>query len=539
MNKDDGNSKFCVLMGYKKDKKQTNKKYFQENHPKAIEMAKQCNIPHVKILDVLQGTRDIIADSNCLIEMSNRGMLLQLFTTISCIARNLFRYPKIAVNVMGDKSVGKTFPAAMVGMLLDLDYHMVENSENITLPGFQGGINNKKLINGVAQTIFELGIITKYGLTVLDEAERMFSDRQLNLAIKNFPNKSLNIEKVGGKDDIPQNYTPIFCSNFYDSYHNEQYIKELKDIYFTFARKDLTNTFHRSNKIDIYKYIDRCNVFLSLDRTQDLYKNENLTKSIYLTRMRMESRNLDWRTGGRIESSYRILFDVVCQIKKNIMIKDEERIVNFGITTMPEQYIFPVEEYLDELKENILQNHIFNLYDIDANDESVLGRLSYLKESIKEFVLNERVHIHRHLAGNDKEIDPKLYAILEAVLITIQLTENIASIKLDSNVKDFAECIIMKCKRGLTEEEYNFTDHSFRGDQLKFDYDELDLNFKRNKEELDQAKLKEELRLKGEDPKESKEPTKEEPNETQITNLLTEDNEITVITKTIDCPNNK
>jgi hypothetical protein len=387
----------------------------------------------------------------------------------------------------------------------------------MSLPGFQGGINNNKNINGKTESVFEPGIVTKYGLVVLDEAERMFSDRQLNLAIKNFPNRSLNIEKVGGENDVPQNYTPIMCSNFYDYYHNQQYLAMIKDVYYTLARKDLTNTFHPSNKLDMNKYIDKCNIFLTLSKTQEKYKNENLTKAIYYTRNKMENSNIDWRTGGRIESSYRLLFDCVVQVKKNKMVKEEDRIVRENTpTTLPEHYVFPVTEFLNEIRYRLLDNkRNINLYDYQLLDEETMHQINTLKTDIADYVRDWSNNIHLHLAGNNREIDPKLYAVFENMCVVVQLIEDHTSTELSENVKDLILKLVMKCKRGLTEEEYNFTDHEFTGDLIQFDYDELDLDIKKTQEELDNEKLKELMTKKEREEQEKKKQQEQDQTETE------------------------
>jgi hypothetical protein len=480
------------LLGHKKETPNTNHNLLILNNPEAWELSKRLNVKHTKIIDILYSVRKMIKDRTKFIEITDRGTLLQLFTIISGLARNLFEYPKIAINVMGDKSIGKTFVAGMIGMTMDEEFGMVENSENMSLPGFQGGINNNKNINGKSESVFEPGIVTKYGLVVLDEAERMFSDKQLNLALKNFPNRSLNIEKVGGENDVPQNYTPIMCSNFYDYYHNGQYLTMIKEVYYTFARKDLTNTFHPSNRLDMNKYIDKCNIFLTLSKTQEKYKNENLTKAIYYTRNKMENSNIDWRTGGRIESSYRLLFDCVVQVKKNKMVKNEDRIVRENTpTTLPEHYVFPVTEFLSEIRHRLLNNRTnINLYDYQLLDEDIMEQINSIKRNIAEFVRNWDNNIHLHLAGNNREIDPKLYAVFENMCVVVQMVEDHTSTELSENIKDLILKLVMKCKRGLTEEEYNFKDHEFNGDLIQFDYDELDLDVKKTQEELDNEKLK-------------------------------------------------
>jgi len=124
-------------------------------------------------------------------------------------------------------------------------------------------------------------------------------------------------------------------------------------------------------------------------------------------------------------------------------------------------------------------------------------QLNDLKQDICKFVLDyKNNNIHLHLAGNNVEIDPKIYAVFENVCIIIQLIEDPYSFYLTEKVEELIINRVMKCKRGLTQTEYNFENHDFRGDLMQFDYDELDLNIKKTQEEMDNEKLKSALENK-------------------------------------------
>jgi len=431
-------------------------------------------VPYHPILDVVFGIRKMYEKYNNIL-INDRGMLLQLFTTISGLSKLLFNYNKIAISVMGNTSLSKTYSAHLFGLPFDKDFINIENGDNTTSAGLKGGINNKKLINGKLTSVFEEGVFTSAGLAVFDEAQVFYDDKNINNALKNFLNDEINIAKIGANGAVAQNYTPLLFLNINQHYKNvytpmveEEYIKFIK-----YEHQD-DNLPHNRGLRWINNYINNTNLSLPIRVYIENFKNEALAKAITLVRNKLFLNDIDWKTGGSIPSSCRILFDVMCD-NQDAASNDKQRQSTYTSSKLPELYEIPWEEFQQYIKTKFTGDRVIDLYKYNNNTTKTNNQLNQLKDSIKEFILTDGVEIHKHLSNNKKEIDPKLNGIMYNVIMTLQLIQNIEATQLSDEVKKWSKLILLKCKRGVTVDEYNFTEHHFKADKLFYDYNNLNV----------------------------------------------------------------
>ncbi len=412
-------------------------------------------LPYIRFLDTLFSIRKLhrtYTGHN----IDDKGMLNQIFVTLSGLGKSLFHHRAIGVSVMGNKSLSKTYSSHMFAMPLDRDFVYVQNSTDVTVPGLKGGINNKKDINGTMTTVFEPGLFTRGGLTVFDEGDKYYSDDMLNTSLKDLFNNTISIFKIGGLQGIKQNYTPIICSNF--KFNHIEYSNHVKNVYSLIIRDKNAITSHNKTDREVIRYLSEIDLYLPLSYYVDFEKNEHLAKAISYVRSSSARKDKDWKTGGSLPSSYRLLFDVVCNNKEKKFEDVGERVCKRTEIILPELYDIPYEEFLVALKE-YYEIHNIDLYKLTNNNSEVNDRLSKLFKSIDEFLVNDGKDIHIHLSDNSRKIDEKLLNIVSTVISIMQLLEDPNSITLSDNVKEWAKIILLKCKRGITEEEYDFKTH--------------------------------------------------------------------------------
>ena len=469
------NEQFFMMLGMEQMKVKLKNDFVDEKVVITSQLyCKENNIPFHPILNLLFAIRKIHKQYNN-ININNKGTLLQLFSIISGVGKCLFHYNKIAISVVGNTSLSKTYSAALYAIMFDPNYTYIENGDNVSGPGLKGGINNKKMVNGKAISIFEKGKFTTAGLCVFDEGQNFYNDPILNSALKNFLNDKISISKIGGEDGIEQNYTPlIFCNML--RFYQEHYKKSIEMEYVKFVRYEGANMAfpHKMGLRWINKYINTVNLSLPINYYITQEKNECLAKAITLVREKYFYSDIDWRTGGSIPSSFRILLDVLCdnQDKQSNIV---ERKSEYTKSKLPELYEVPWEEWQEYLSLRVLGDKYINLYNEHTNSEEVNAQLEKLRENISKFILEDGLEIHKHLSMNKAEIDPKLNSIMYNVIIILQLLEDINATELTKATKEWAKMILLKCKRGITVNEYNFIQHKYVADKVYYDYNNLNV----------------------------------------------------------------
>ena len=466
-----GTNYLFIVLGYQQKVPKVNTILIDNKEAK--DWCKKNRLPHIRLLDTPFSIQKMYRDYT-LIPFDSKGMLLQLFLTISALSKMIFKYNKIGISVIGNKSLGKTYIGRLFGQVLDPRFEYIQSALDVSYPGLKGGINNKKMVNGQIRTLFEQGIFTTAGLALFDEGENFYIDKELNSSLKNLPDSKINIRKIGG-ETVEQNYTPVIFSNIYN-YHRDEYIKEIINVYYSIiSRTHLIKEEHGNKKTDIIYYLKRKNLFLPLRYYIEVDKNEELSEAIFYVRESFRNSQRDWKTGGDLATSYRLLFDVICwnsEIKVNELNK---RSVKDNAFVLPTVSQLPYHDFIETLK------HWYNnktskidLYDLSRNSKEVNDQLILLKADISDFLLNEGKDIHTHLAENRVYIDDKLSSILMTIIMAIQLLEDIDSERLDENVKVWCKLIFLKCKRGVLQSEYDFRTPKKNFDYIDFDFDKID-----------------------------------------------------------------
>ena len=471
---EDKNEMLLLMLGYERQKPKVINNLV--NITSAVKWCEKKKFPMAKFLVTLFSIRNlhkVYSKYN----INDKGFLLQLFITLSGLAKQLFNYRILGINVVGNKSLGKTFSGVLFAMALDKNYKFIQHSSDCSVPGLKGGINNNYVLNGIKMSILQEGVFTTGGLTVFDEAA-LFFDRKntmLNESLKSLPDKVITIQKIGGGERIPQNYTPILFSNFTE--FSVEFTSCIENDYFLLnIRQDEKErcSYHKKNKADVIQYLRKINLYLPLDYYVVTENNVLLAKVISAVRDKYTRRDVDWKTGGSLASDSRFLFSIVVKnysekLKKNEKIKAEDTQL-----ILPSLSDIPYLEFIESIKNYYNINNI-NLGDIAKNSDEVNNQLDELSKDIALFLSTDGLEVFLHLSNNTNNIDSKTNSILFACIKIMQLLEDSSSVKLSSNIKTWCKLIFLKCKRGITEKEYNFVDNNSFGfhnfDDIKTEVD--------------------------------------------------------------------
>jgi len=370
-----------IIMGsVKKTKIVIDESIFLKASVEAMDECQKMKVPPIKILNVLYGLRDLVQKYGY-IKINNKGYLLQLYIIISVIAKHRYEFNKLAVSVIGNSGLSKTYSAEILIKMLDTDGIIVGNGKNLTYSGIIGGVNTGGVsVGGNKISVFEEGIATAGGLVLLDEANVYYSDPEINTSLKNLLDGSIRIAKTGApKEEIPNNYTPVILCNF-PTMHKRSYMEKIKENYKKLLRK-YPNTLHDTDEKSVEKYLSEQDFYLTLQYYVDELKNNTLARTIgyvravYYTNPQME---IDWRTGGSIPSANRLLFDVVCNNRSEKRDVDREIPQN---PVLPDKDDLPTEEVVEILK-NWNKKHNINLIDRGKNTLEVNERIDKIMKSI-------------------------------------------------------------------------------------------------------------------------------------------------------------
>ena len=327
----------------------------------------------------------------------------------------------------------------------------------MTEAGLKGG-KVEEMINGKPHAIFREGLVTVAGFCVIDEAKKFYlPDKGLNDYIKNFLNDSINISKaIAGSGKISQNFTIVLLSNWLIE-HDRELRKEIKRYYMMIRKarepideKEVETMFIRLN---IYKDISE-------------YKNDaDLFNAIKYVRNKYLDSYIDWRTGSRVESMNRILFDIC-------VFEDENDIqeVRVGYTSLnpPPRKFMPHDKFYLELEERF--SKMPDLKNIHNNPPDVIRRIDKIHKSIDEWIkpndeddneLTSGSDIFNHLSDNGKFIDSKLNSIMYAWITQVVFMEGNENYVTDK-VKQICKLFLMKFKKVLSRREYNLRENKLR-----------------------------------------------------------------------------
>ena len=454
---------FPIILGFRKKDIKIDKPLLIPNHPKAIEYCEKRKLPYARFLDVLFSWRDVCTNYAGR-DVNNKGMLLQLFLTTSALAKMLFYYDKLGISVVGNKSLSKTYPSYLAGSCYDIDFEHIGSSQDVSLAGLRGGINNNKLVNGQATSMFEKGVFSSAGMTLFDEGEKFYEDKDMNMVLKTFLDGYIDIKKIGGGQKVEQTYTPLIMSNFVSG-HSQEYFNKVRDNYEKLVRLNNEIHEHGSSKEEISVYVADVNIYLPVSRYIEDYKNQTLSKAVALTRHMYSKKQVDWRTGGSMPASYRLLLDVVCWNSDEFAFKPTDRVIKETESVLPSSRVFPTLQFVESMRQAIGGKTI-DLRFMKNNSIKDIAKLELLESGINEwFTFDKRGQsLFLHLSEGKSEIDPKLNGLVYKFIRTLQCYEDLANhgeLKgyFTDNIKEWTFLILSKCKRGVTKDEYNFEEH--------------------------------------------------------------------------------
>lgn len=398
-------------------------------------------------------------------EIDNSGMFIQLTALISSITRSCFKENKLGISVMGVGSISKTFPCNMIFSATDLNYRYISDAGRMTQPGMTGGINTAAMINGIVTRKFEQGVISNNGIVVFDEAQSIFLNKDIQAIIKSIPQDEYDISIVGGSS-VYFNCTPVFLSNFnefmmrYEKRIIDAYVLKYKSTYkFENERKLKTNQ-------DIIKYVSKINLYQNIEFYYDVMGDEILANIVFAVRKQFESERIDWKTGSQIEAMNRLLFDTVVhrknyQIEVNLLegLFKEENTKDINLSEN-----MPIQQINEEILRYIYNEEDLNkITKIDVKNESKNNidrviQLRKLNKQIHKFLTEEElgINISKYYVQNVDNFDKKIRELVIKVIKILQLIDDIDSTELSTPTKKLANQLLLKCKRGLIQEEYDW-----------------------------------------------------------------------------------
>ena len=450
-----------IFLGVKKKRVEIDKNMFaEESEKKAREFCKKIGAPFTRGLIGIFEIRRLM-EKHAHFNYTDKAFLMQIFCFLSGSAKVLFQWEKLGISCIGESSIGKTFVGCTFGMMFDEKYTHVSGYSDITAAGFRGGINQIS-VGGKAIRVFDEGIMSQ-GITVLDEASYFYEmDKPFNGYLKDFLSVLLDIKKIGGAK-VSIRYTPWIFSNFYKN--DMDYEEEVFNAYNHYIRQDPDAQLpHTRSRMDMKLYFSKLNLYYPLAKILREYDNKFLAKAIAFVRIKKERGEIDWKTGGSIPSCNRVMFDIV--VKSKVVAKET---YEFRDIILPSQNDMPHQEFREAMRKFYLGGKEFNLK--EGLKSLPDGQMKSLQESIKKYLQTpEGRDIMIHLRSQDKQkVDDKLLSLVYGVFCIWILEENINAMELTKSSIWWARQTLLKTKRGVSDEEYDFIDHSYSKDLTTFD----------------------------------------------------------------------
>jgi len=417
------------------------------------------SVPKHKIFDILFSIRQYYKNRFNL-DIDNSGLFVQTVALLSMISRLAFKEKKMAISVMGVGSISKTFPCNMVFSLCDMNYKYISDSTRLTVPGMTGGINSSAIINGQATRKFEQGAISNDGVVVFDECQTIFLRPDIQAIIKSIPQQEYEVSVIGGSK-IKYDCTPVFLSNFNE--FMKKYEQEIVDAYIIKYKSE--NRYDENRKFkqnpDIIRYLSHINLYQTIDYYVEVCRDSLLARIISAVRKKFENERVDWKTGSQIEAMNRILFDVV--VHRKVSANNKEKLKYTNTKEINLNAVMPVQQVSEEiLKEiyGVTDISFIRYYDLsneELNTPKVKEQLSNLDRNIFEFLSEDPSGkvITDYFMSDVDNFDKKIRNLVVKTIKILQLIEDLRSEKLSDNVKELSRIILLKCKRGLSIEEYN------------------------------------------------------------------------------------
>lgn len=452
-------------------------------------LTKKFKCDNHKLLDIFQGIIDFYKFEKATNFIPEKGGLVSLFSLFSVVSKNIFGYRHFPITIIGSGSISKTYPVSLMCSLIDIDYKYTSGENAQSFPGIYGGINNNVMIGNKRLSVFQEGAVAS-GMVLFDESEHFFdlnNQNKFNNNLKSLHENTLNIMKVGGRD-INQNWTPIFFSNFIHKHNsleqgkNKSYLMNVRESYLEFNNR--SDEFHGSTKRECYKYISKQNLFKPLQ----YYDNENLIKAISYARNFIEGQDLCWWSFGSLPSQNRFLFD--CVVKNDIEEKEDPYSTQSEDTDEVDVINLPTQDMVLSIKRFIFgdENTSISLHNHDLNTEIVNKQIKKLRINIIDF-LKEEEELIVHFK-NGKRIDIKIQNHIINFFMILQLINDYNSISLDIRTIGLGKKMLLKCKRGVTEDEYNFTEHSYKPNKNIIENEDFgSFNLMNDMEDYNQKKI--------------------------------------------------
>ena len=520
LNKDESKNRTLVfLLGYNMIKPDANIEMINNETVQSASKSfcEKIGMPHIRLIDTVFGVRYVYKKFTNF-DFEDKGMWLQIITTISELARNLFEHEKFGINVISNMSLGKTFIATKFAQMLDLKFkHSPDISSNMSEKGFTGGINNNGMnINGVNIKTFQKGIVSFGGTIVMDEATKFFTDSNYNMALKGFFNKNIDIAKIGGKT-LEVDYTPIMLSNF------DRIDKEYRnDIYKYYKTKCFKNNeeeinIHENSNTEILRYLNKIDLYLPISYYQNSpIENKILAESVYYVRnVWTKNKKLDYKNGGLIEAMNRIFFNV--SVWNTLNVKKKKFKSAHNMLCDIEDEILPINEFIDQIHEyyNPENKNIQLFYEYKMSGSKEEKQIKKLYSSIEKWLEGKDCeNMIEFITNSTYEIDPKTESLLHSMIAVIQLCEDINSTEISENVKKWVVLLVLKNNRGISEREYNFEKNLMHIDVVNYDVIELEEELKEITEE---NKINEKARIELQKEKiQKKEENINNPNENEL-----------------------
>ena len=462
-NKNKDNS-IPYILAYEEQKSVIDQSYIDEED--TASKLKEKNLPYSRFAEALYAIRRYYR-VNHNININDSGYLLQIFLTLSILARLIFNFDKLAVSVIGPTSVSKTFIAQHFLSLVDRKLTTIGGG-TATQAGLLGG-QGKELVNGKVKQYLHSGVISRDIFAIMDECSFMYSNGSYNENIlKKYHDKHIHLEKIGAQGKRFIRFTPVLLMNKFEHHYVNTsdsrvvaYENEIKKNYKRLVRKNSADYDfpHETDPVSVTEYLESQNFYLPLQYYRQ--RNEWLEKAIFFVRNSYVRKELDWKTGGKLASAHRIIFDVIVETQQ---FKDDEEMSDEEPSIFTE---LPVLQFRNMLKDYYKGDEEIDIKRKEKNSEKKNEQLNSLLESAKEFYNKTEAgrFIKLHLRNSTtlgSILDQKIFYNMRRVAVIIELLDNPEAIELSENTKRWLLYIFLKNKRGLTVSEYDFKKNDYR-----------------------------------------------------------------------------
>lgn len=405
--------------------------------------------PH-RLIDVMYSSLKIW-DEYCNIKL--RPNLLMLICTFIGLSRLCFNRRYFNVDVVGTGSIGKTYAfKTIMPLLYNTDYF---TGMTPTEPALFGGMSDTALNENAKIKVFVPGIISKDAIVCFDEADKHYSDLNMQRLRKGTYEDTSQRAIIGGmmvknlasfmyfsNDDVRGKITP--------------YIEDICRVYIGLLKKEGNHlSYFKKHNISL-EDVSKKSVIMYLKNKRMFFPEEYyeddplLLKSIKTINDQYWAQG-DWcQRGGFVNSKYEF-FQLPSAMRDffNIYVHGVSKYKKDGLISVEKNK--RTENYYKLLPISAFRKWLLNT--IGTIGEDKLLNNKPLDNSLKEFYIKNPAISKKY--GRGMEVNDKFSQNISEMITILQLINDPNAKELDESTKHLALVMCMMNWTGLSVDEFN------------------------------------------------------------------------------------